>query len=201
MVSAVVLCGAVSCGTSAPPAGDRNVLTMRGNDITSLESENGRLTTRYFTPLMEKYEFAPEPYEEYRYGVDIVQYDSLGGVESTFRASYAIHRTRLQLWEAWGDVVVTNAAGDRLETQQLFWNRATKRIYSNVDSHFFRGRDVLRGDGFESDEDFNDWIVRRSRGTLWVDASPTPRADSIEIVQDSLAVTPLPEMPEDIPEL
>lgn len=183
MGSAILL---ISCGGSGTTAGvQENILTMRGDSITRLESENGLLTTKFHTPLMEQYDYAPEPYEEYKHGVDMVNYDSLGNVSSTFRANYAIFFKRLNLWETKGDVVVTNEKGDRLETNQLFWNRTTKRVYSNVDSDFFMGDDALTGTSFESNEDLSDWEVRDAKGGIHLDVEPT--RDSTSVARDSLA--------------
>ncbi|MFQ8804780.1 MAG: hypothetical protein ACLR8Y_06205 [Alistipes indistinctus] len=83
-----------------------------------------------------------------------------------------------QLWEAKGNVVATNAQGQKLETEQLFWNQKSKRIYSNVDSKVTQKDGVILGEGFESDEQFQDFIFRRPKGKVAVDTAPKERADS-----------------------
>ncbi len=180
--SAILL---ISCGGgNAAGNADKNIMTMRSDSITRYESKEGRLTGMFFTPLREGYDFASEPYDEYRFGVNMVNYDSLGEVSSTFRANYAIYFRKLQLWEAKGDVVLTNGKEDRLETNQLFWNRTTKRVYSNVDSDFFMGEDVLHGTSFESNEDLSDWEVRNAKGGIHVNVEPT--RDTTSVARDSL---------------
>ena len=77
-----------------------------------------------------------------------------------------------QLWEAKGNVVATNAQGQKLETEQLFWNQKSKRIYSNVDSKVTQKDGVILGEGFESDEQFQDFIFRRPKGKVAVDSGP-----------------------------
>lgn len=156
--------------SEAPP---ENLITQQSDTLTRFLSENGKRSYRFFTPLLEQYDYAPEPYIEFRRGIDIVTYDSLGGVRSTLVADYAIHFINQKLWEAKGNVKVTNEAGDRLETQQLFWNQAIGKIYSNIDTKLTQGEDVLYGVGFESDEDFKVWEFRKPRGTLRVDVEPT----------------------------
>ncbi len=199
--SAILL---ISCGGGKGTGeSDQNIMTMRGDSITRYESQDGRLTARIFTPLVEQYDYAAEPYHEYRHGVDMVNYDSLGGISSTFKANYAIFFTKLQLWEAKGDVVVTNGKADRLETNQLFWNQLTERVYSNVDSDFFMGEDVLHGTSFESNEDLSDWQVRNANGGIHIDVEPT--RDTTSMTRDSLpagtvAVPPPGETPEAQPE-
>ena len=54
-----------------------------------------------------------EPYQEFRKGVDIVTYqkDSIGAVDATLTANYAIHYGNRKLWEAKGNVVVKKSNG------------------------------------------------------------------------------------------
>lgn len=194
MGSAILL---ISCGGNAAASEGDNIPTMRGDTVTMYETEEGRLASRYYTPLLEKYGNAPEPYDEYKYGVDIIQYDTLGNVKSTFRSNYAIHFINLGLWEAKGDVVVTNEGGDRLETQQLFWNEKTKRIYSNVDTHFYRADRLIRGESFESNEDLSDYEVRNARGRITVDVEPT--RDTTGVARDTMIQLPVITDPAPMP--
>jgi LPS export ABC transporter protein LptC len=53
--------------------------------------------------------------------------------------------------EARGNVVVITPEGNRLETEQLSWDRKGARVTSEVEVRLVRGRDVLTGIGFESD--------------------------------------------------
>lgn len=165
-------------------------MTQQSDSLTIIASENGRKSYRFFTPLMERYELAKEPYMEFRKGVDVVTYaDSTGAVESTLVADYAIFFENQELWEAKGNVVATNAKGQVLETQQLFWNQKTHKIYSNVDSKVTQGTDVIVGVGFESDENFEDFTFRRPKGKVTVDTEPTRNTDSTAVespVADSI---------------
>ncbi len=94
-------------------------------------------------------------------------------------ANYAIYYENRKLWEAKGDVVVRKWDGKELYTQQLFWNERTKRIYSNVDSRFVDGtRGVFVGEGFESDDQFDDWQLRYQRSRMEVEMKEGEAADS-----------------------
>lgn len=164
-----------SCKEKAGPTVDRtgSYMTQQSENTVVINSVNGQLSYRMTAPLLERYEYASEPYTEYRRGIDVIMYnDSTGVVESTLRANYAIYMEVQDLWEAKGNVVATNAKGEKLETEQLFWNRKEKRVYSNVDSKVTQGGDVVIGDGFESDEAFEEFEVRNARGKVSVDISP-----------------------------
>lgn len=147
-----------------------DLLTQQVEDLTMISSQNGKLSYRFKTPLLERYELAKEPYSEFRKGIEIETYnDSTQQIESTLRANYAIRLETQMLWEAKGNVVATNAQGQKLETEQLFWNEKTKRIYSNVDSKISSPNgDVIIGTGFESDERFEEYVIRSPRGKVTV---------------------------------
>lgn len=147
------------------------MLTQQSDTLTVLVSKNGVKSYRFYAPLMERYELAAEPYMEFRRGVDIITYDSLGAVESTLKADYGISYEKRELWEARGNVVAEGEGGRILYTQQLFWDQKTDRVYSNVDCMVRDGDDYFVGEGFESDSDFEDWRFRNQTGRLYVDMS------------------------------
>lgn len=159
----------------------QNMMTQQSENLRLVYSQNGNLSYRFETPLLERYELAREPYMEFRKGVKVETYnDTTHLVESTLTANYAIFLENQQLWEAKGNVVATNAQGQKLETEQLFWNQKSKR-------HLFERR--FKGDpegrcnprrGFRvPTEQFQDFIfpaVRKAK--VAVDTAPKERADS-----------------------
>ena len=84
----------VSCDSKTSVANDdgvRNMMTQQSEDLTVILSRNGNLTYRFTTPLLERYEYALEPYTEFRKGIHIETYnDSTHQVESSLTANYAI---------------------------------------------------------------------------------------------------------------
>lgn len=163
-------------------AASETLQTEYSENLSIVESQNGRRSYHFVTPLLEGYTLAREPYREFRKGIKITTYldDSLSTVDAVLTANYAIYYQNRKLWEAKGNVVVEKSDGKTLYTQQLFWNALTKKIYSNVDSKIVQneGRDVFIGEGFESDEEFKDWRFRRIKGRLEVDVAPTDQPDS-----------------------
>jgi LPS export ABC transporter protein LptC len=166
-----ISCADIHHEAAAPP--DPTVITQLSDTLTIISSENGRKSYRLQTPLVEGYGNAKEPYTEFRKGIFIETFkDSTQQVESTLVADYAIHFDKQELWEAKGNVKAVNEKGQILETQQLFWNQRTHKIYSNIDSKVTQGSDVIVGVGFESDEEFKVWEFRKPRGKLTVDIEP-----------------------------
>ncbi len=189
-----------SCERGVPAAAPAEELRMTeySENLSIVNSQNGRRSYHFVTPLMEGYSQAAEPYREFRKGVSITTYkdDSLSTVDAVLTANYAIYYEKRRLWEAKGDVVVEKSDGKKLFTQQLFWNERTKRIYSNVDSKIVQsgGTDVFIGEGFESDEEFRDWRFRRMKGRMEVDVVPGSQADSAAKPVASAEKKPAPKV-------
>ncbi len=188
----------------APDAAvDEALMTEYCEHITIVESQNGRRSYRFSAPLVEGYAQAREPYREFRKGIKITTYrdDSLSSVDIVLTANYAIYYENRKLWEAKGNVVVEKFDGKKLYTQQLFWNALTKKVYSNVDTRIESngGRDFSVATGFETDEEFNDWRYRYSKGRIEVDVTPRSEQDStgVQPASDSLSLREAPRRPAD----
>ncbi len=160
-------------------ANKETLMTQYSDTLTIIQTEEGRCDYIFNTPLMERYEFAKEPYMEFRRGIEVTSYnDSTGAMSSFLRADYAIFFEKRQLWETKGNVVARSSDEQTIYTQQLFWNQKTHKIYSNVDSKVVKGQDVFIGEGFESDEQFEKWSFRNFTGKLLVDTEVTEQPDS-----------------------
>ena len=144
-------------------------MTEYSENLSIVMSENGQKSYHFETPLMEGYTLARDPYREFRRGVKITMFeeDSTSNDAATLTANYAIFYENRKLWEAKGDVVVIQTNGRRLYTQQLFWNQATHRIYSNVDSRIIDGEEMTNCEGFESDEEMTQWKYRKLKGVTY----------------------------------
>lgn len=169
------------------------LMTEYSENMSITMSENGRKSYHFETPLIEGYSMAHDPYREFRKGIKITIYDENTGAESaTLTANYAIFYEDRKLWEAKGDVVATNSDGRQLFTSQLFWNQATHKVYSNVDSKIVDGDEVHHCEGFESDEAMKDWSYRKLKGVTYIEDSDltTSDADSTKTVEPAPVVTP-----------
>ena len=166
-----------------------NLMTEYSESLSMQMSENGQKSYHFTTPLMEGYALAREPYKEFRKGVKIITYegDTVKKESATLTANYAIFYETRKLWEAKGDVVVVQTGGRRLYTSQLFWNQATHRIYSNVDSRVVDGDEIYDCEGFESDEEMSDWHYRKLKGVTYFD---DPNG------ADSLSGAPVSDVPQ-----
>ena len=194
--SAILLSSCDDFSRREQPPIDEGLMTEYSENMSIVESQNGRRSYHFSAPLIEGYSQAREPYREFRKGIEMTTYldDSLSTVDIVLTANYAINYEKRELWEAKGNVVVKKSDGKELYTQQLFWNARTKKIYSNVDSKIVQnnGRDIVLVEGFESDEQFKNWRARSGKSHMEVDFTPREQTDSLSggVPEKEASVTP-----------
>ena len=140
------------------------------NDVAITFSDSGRVSFEIFAPMLNKYG-GDFPYMDCPEGIQIVSYDSRGEKEAILTSEYAISEEMTQRMEARTHVVITNVKnGDTLKTEKIIWDKANKRIYSDVEVRQIRSDGTVNiGDGFDADERFTKYTVRNPRGEIIAD--------------------------------
>lgn len=190
-IALIVAMLVLSCDKAVPPAAisdPETTPTQISYNHLIMESQDGVRKYRFETPLLEKYDEAKEPFIEFRQGIKIQTFsatDSLS-IESDLVADYAHFNEAKQLWEGRGNVIARNLKEDKiLYTEQLFWDQAQKKIYTDKPARVIDRGNTHRGIGFEADEKFEVWQFNRARGQIEVDNQPT---DSTAVPADTTAV-------------
>lgn len=135
-------------------------------------TDSARIQLRITAPEIHHYTETAEEYTEFPAGVIAEFFDRYGNAESRLSSRYAIHYPGKELWEAKDSVVVINREGEILNTEQLFWDERQQIIYSNSFVKVTRPNEVIMGEGFESDEKFTRWKIKKIQGTIYVHDEP-----------------------------
>lgn len=162
-----------------------------------LETKNGKRSFQLETPLIEKFDEAKEPYWQFPKGVKTQGYqENVDSIESEIVADYARYDVNKDLWEARGNVVVTNFKDDRVVyTDQLFWDKKLKKIYTDKPARILDKGNTHRGVGFSADEKFQSWQFHKGKGRLEVDNlkdSTRQPVDSVGVTVDSVSQMSMP---------
>ena len=191
--SAILLFSCDAKKPAAESAVNDKMMTEYSENMSIVMSENGRKSYLFETQLIEGYSLVRDPYREFRKGIKITTFDdSLSMQDAVLTANYAIYYENRRLWEAKGNVVVIKADGKQLYTSQLFWNQATKRIYSNVDSKIVDGDEITFCEGFESDESMKEWRYRKIKGVTYFTVEEDSEGD-VPAQDDATAAQPAAE--------
>ena len=122
-----------------------------------VQSENGKLQMRVEADVMERYDNDTCSYELFPKGLSVFAYNEEGKLETQLLSDNAKHfkskRYNTEYWYAFGNVVVQNVIKqETMETDTLYWDRATKEIYTNCYVRMFSPDGFMQGYGFRSDE-------------------------------------------------
>jgi len=139
-----------------------------GYNIELSYTDSGILKGKIIAPEINQYVRKEEPYYEFPKGMKVVFYDISGNAESYIQANYAIYYDNKQLWEAQNQVLAENpGTGEKLETEQMFWDQKEKRIYSDKFSKMTNRDGVFIGeDGFEANENLSKKVMKGYSGKM-----------------------------------
>lgn len=134
-------------------------------NIEMFYSDSARLKARLVSPLLEKYG-GQKPYVLFPSGVKAYFYDADRKVNSWLTSKYAISYEVEKRMEARKDVEVMNNKGEKLNTEHLVWDQNQQKLYSDVFVRITTKEEVIYGDGFEANQDFTKYKIKKIKGTI-----------------------------------
>ena len=136
-------------------------------NVELYSSENDQITSKLTADLV--YEFANGD-REFPKGVYIEMYDESGRLARTLRANYAKFIKEQQNWMGQGKVELKNVIkNEQLNTEELFWNRKTKKIFTDKFVTIRQQGDVIYGTGLDAMQDLSDYVITNPEGTIEVE--------------------------------
>lgn len=126
------------------------------------------ITLELTAPLLRAYE-GKEPYTEFPEGVRIVFFDTLMQPKSELTAGYGVSYDSRRVMEARNNVVIRNFnKREQLNTEHLTWDENRKKVYTDEFVKITQVDKIIHGKGMESDEVFDNWVIRNVTGTFYV---------------------------------
>ena len=130
-------------------------------------SDSGRVRAKLHAGYIAVY--ANEQYTILDSGMRAHFYDEYGNHTSKMTSRRGKVNDETQDLEASGKVVIVSDSGTTVRTEKIFWDNATQKIHSNAFVEIISPREVLRGYGFESDQDLKNYKVFRVTGSARVE--------------------------------
>ena len=129
-------------------------------------SDSGKVQMLLKAPIINRY-LGESQYNEFPKGIKAYFYDDKGVVKSYLTAKYAIHMEKKKIMDAKNDVVFVNKENnEQLNTEHLVWDEKKGIIYSDKFVKITTKDEILLGEGFESDETFNKWVIKKPKGSF-----------------------------------
>lgn len=134
--------------------------------VETLYSDSAKLKVRVLSPELNDYETVDKPYIEFPKGIHAYFYGDSANVIGEMLSNYAIYYKSTDMWEARNNVIAYNPKGERLNTEQLFWDVKKKIFYSKKYSKITSpdGSQHIGEGGFEAKQDFSSYKLLGSSG-------------------------------------
>lgn len=138
-------------------------------DLILQYSDSSYVRLQLEAPVAESYPQLDEPERRFPKGIEVFFFDALGKQETRLRANNATNFINKQLWHATGDVVVVNKKGEQLNTEELFWDERKEKIYSEVFVKITTPKEIIMGEGFEADQNFDNYVINKVTGQIAIE--------------------------------
>ena len=139
---------------------------LEAHQVTTLISDSGITRYRITAPQWLIYDKSTPPYWDFPKGIRLEQFDLKLKVVASLRADFAYYDQDQQLWRLRGHVRAKNAAGDKFMTEELFWAQQAERIYSDSAIAIQQQKTIIRGIGFDANQDMTQYTIRQTNGVI-----------------------------------
>ena len=156
--------------------------SMAGMDtrgVTTLVSDSGVTRYRINTEEWLVFDRKNPPYWAFEKGVYLEKFDSIFQVEASIKADTAYFFNKEELWKLMGNVHIQNLKGEQFDTELLYWDQRTQRIYSDEFIRIEQPDRIITGHGFESNQQMTVYTIRKPEGIFYVDEEAAA-ADSLQ---------------------
>lgn len=139
-------------------------------DVNLIYTDSGKVAAKLKSPKLLDYSNLDFPYREFPDGVHVVFYDDKNK-ENTVVADYAIIYDETELVDLRGNVEIVTSDSTILNSKQLYWDQNKERQWLFTDQEYtlrMNNGTTNDGQGFDSDEKFNNFISRSNIGIHYV---------------------------------
>ncbi len=137
------------------------------DSVEGIFTDSGHVEFYMKTP--EQIRFQSED-EEFPKGLYLEFFNEEHKKETTLTARYGYYTKKDNKWFIKDSVVVINLLDDRkLETEELHWEPAKKRVYNDKFVKITTGKQLLYGTGLEAKDDFSDYEILNPSGVEYLD--------------------------------
>ena len=164
--------------------------TMTTYEVETFISDSGYTRYHISTPVWRMFEEASEPFWRFPDGLSLQQYDLQLNPDATMVCDSAIYFSRKRLWQLDGHVMMVNTLRDTFLSQQLFWDQALRKVYTDSFIHIVRSDRIIEGYGFESNENMTAYTINHPTAILPVQSRPGQRVGSSDQSEGGDSIAP-----------
>lgn len=140
--------------------------SLEATDVNTVISDSGITRYRIISPGWLVYDKAEEPYWDFPKGILLEKFNARLAIDATIKGDYARYNQNPQIWELRGNVFAINQEGEQFQTNLLYWDQKTERIYSDSLITITRAASIIVGVGFESNQSMTRYTIRQPKGVF-----------------------------------
>ena len=134
-------------------------------DFNLKYTDSGRIKSVLLSPQMLDYASVEYPFTQFPKGIDLTMYDAKG--KKTFvKSNYAITFKATQIIDLQGNVTITNEDGQKMVTQQLYFDQKAEWFFTDEKYSFTSPTGSLNGEGVDFSKDFKIMNTQRLSGEV-----------------------------------
>ncbi|MBQ8221454.1 MAG: LPS export ABC transporter periplasmic protein LptC [Bacteroidaceae bacterium] len=182
----------VSCSGGKEPVTDAitnrdSVPVMVTRDVSTYISDSGVVRYKIITDEWRVYDRLDPSMWTFEQGIYLEKFNNDLSIEAVIIADTAYYYDKQELWELRGNVHIENEQDEEFDTQLLFWDQKTKRVYSDLYIRIRQQKRIITGIGFTSNQDFTRYTIKNTQGIFPIKEETAP-TDSISMAADTTAV-------------
>ncbi|HBX61668.1 MAG TPA: LPS export ABC transporter periplasmic protein LptC [Flavobacteriaceae bacterium] len=162
-----------SCKKELPPINKKKVEFPTRTLINAniINKDSGRISGNLRSPLIEEYTTVDSPYTIFRKGLNLDFYQKGSVKPGYFQADWAKLSDVTGLYEGRGNVIIVNEKGDSLKSEQLFWNKKNKTVYTSKEVYLIskEGDSLTAKNGLQATDDLETYTLFNNQGFKYVD--------------------------------
>ncbi len=144
---------------------------QEATNFETLFTDSGQVRFSLKAPKLLRFEADGRDFIEFPEGLELVKYDEHKKIISSITANYARQYVAERKWEAKNNVIATNANGDTLKTEVLYWEEKEEKIFTDEFVKIIRADQIITGIGFTSDQKMQNWKIKNPKGTIYVNVN------------------------------
>ena len=190
ILAVVMLFLSASCSKGKEPVSAAitnrdSVPVMVTRDVATYISDSGVVRYKIIADEWQVFDRLEPSMWTFEQGVYLEKFNNDLSIEATILADTAYYYDKEELWELRGNVHIENEQDEQFDTQLLFWNQKTKRVYSDLFIRIRQQKRIITGTGFTSNQDFTRYTIKHTQGIVPI-KEENASADTTVVATDSI---------------
>lgn len=163
-----------------------SVAVMVTHDVSTYISDSGVVRYKIITDKWKVFDRLNPSMWSFEEGIYLEKFNNDLNIEATILADTAYYYDKLELWELRGNVHIENEQDEQFDTQLLFWNQKTKKVYSDLYIRIRQQKRIITGIGFTSNQDFTNYTIKQTQGIFPIKEETQTVSDTTTVATDSI---------------